>query len=592
MDIESIPHRLNLHAQQRPQDAAYHEFYDGVWHHRSWRDYHDEVQRAARAMIQLGVSPGASPTILGFNASSWTIGLVAGMAIGGSPAGIYTTNSPQEIEYIVNHSESPILFIENAQQWEKVRQVRDKMPTLKHVVLFKRQPPIPDTDVLTWEEFLARGAESYQSDLDERMANIQSSDTAVLIYTSGTTGPAKGVMLTHGNINATAIIAQELAQAGPGDRVLSYLPLSHIAEQVFSVHAPVYFGFETWFATSLADLPENLKEVQPTILFGVPRVWEKIHDGIKAQLDAATGIKKILADWALDVGRRATPYTLKNQDPPGLLGVQFRLAEKLIYQKVKRAIGLADNRFAVSGAAPIVPEVLEFFFQLNIVVQEVYGQSEDTGPTSFNRREHIKLGTVGPPVPLVDVKIAEDGEILVKGPNVFAGYYKDPEATKKVLSEDGWLHSGDLGEIDEDGFLKVTGRKKEIIITAGGKNVTPVNIERALKRHDLINEAVVIGDQRKYLTVLLTLEPDRLEQWAKEHQTTPELAVKSDALHADIQAHIDGINQELARVEQVKKFTIIPRNFTVEDGQLTPSLKVKRRIIYEQYAGEIDAMYA
>jgi long-chain acyl-CoA synthetase len=327
------------------------------------------------------------------------------------------------------------------------------------------------------------------------------------------------------------------------------------------------------------------------LFFGVPRIWEKFHAAISGKLDAATGAKKRLVDWARRVGAKVSELRTRGEEPRGLLAIEYRLADKLVFSKLKPAIGLGRARFCVSGAAPIAREVLEFFASLDILVFEVYGQSEDCGPTSFNRPGRVKFGTVGPAVDGVEVKIADDGEILVRGPNVFLGYYKDPEATAETL-KDGWLCSGDLGAFDADGFLTITGRKKEIIITAGGKNIAPKNIEAALKNHRLVSEAVVIGDRRKFLTVLLTLDPEAAQAFAKERGIArPDLHAAPEVA-AEIQRAVDEVNQDLARVETVKKFTILPQPFTIDAGELTPTLKVKRKVVGERYAKEIDAMYA
>lgn len=592
MGIESVPHRLRLHAQTRPSAPAYYERTQGHWIATSWKDYASEVECAARAMIHLGVEPQGAPAIIGFNCASWAIAFVAGMMLGGKPTGIYTSNSPSEVQYVVDHAESTILFIEDKTQWDKLVQVRDQLPNLKHVVLFRGHPSIPGADAMTWDAFMALGTHDYQTELLGRLQNIEPETTATLIYTSGTTGPPKAVMITHKNLKATAEIALELVEARQDDRVLSYLPLSHIAEQVFSIHGPIYVGFQTYFATSLEDLPSNLQEVQPTILFGVPRVWEKLYDGISAKLATATGVKKKLAEWAMGVGTQSASYRMNGEVPPGLLGLQYRLANKLIFSKIKHALGLSETRAAISGAAPIVPEVIDFFLSLDVVIQEVYGQSEDTGPTCFNRIGAMKKGTVGRAVPGLALKVASDGELMIKGDNVFPGYFKNEEATREALTPDGWLHTGDLGVVDADGFVTITGRKKEILITAGGKNIAPTNIESALKRHPFINEAVLIGDRRRYLTALLTIEPERLEEWCAAQGVDVASAHRNPAFLSFIQEHVDRMNQDFASVEQVKKFSVLPKNFSVEDGQLTPSLKVKRRVIYSQYANEIEDMYS
>jgi long-chain acyl-CoA synthetase len=398
-------------------------------------------------------------------------------------------------------------------------------------------------------------------------------------------------MLSHGNLVFVATLAKKLADARPSDCSLSYLPLSHIAEQMFSVHGPPTWGGSIYFAESLEKVPENLKEVQPTVFFGVPRIWEKFHSGISGKLAAATGVKKRLVDWARKVGSKVSELRCRGEEPTGLLAIEYKAADRLVFSKLKPAIGLGRARFCVSGAAPIAREVLEFFASLDIIVLEVYGQSEDCGPTSFNRPGKTRFGTVGPALEGVEVKIADDGEILVRGPNVFLGYLKEPEATAETL-KDGWLCSGDLGAFDPDGFLSITGRKKEIIITAGGKNIAPKNIEAALKNHPLVSEAVVIGDRRKFLTALVTLDPEAAVGFAKERGIDDKTVHASPQLNAEIQRAVDEVNQELARVETVKKFTVLEKPFSIDAGELTPTLKVKRKVVNERYAREIEAMYA
>jgi long-chain acyl-CoA synthetase len=358
------------------------------------------------------------------------------------------------------------------------------------------------------------------------------------------------------------------------------LPLSHIAEQTFTLHAAATAGYCVYYAESVDKLADNLKEVQPTIFFGVPRVWEKFHAGVSGKLSQAKGAKKQLVKWARGVATRVNQLKNDGDEPGPLLAAQYRLANKLIFSKLKPALGLGRARFCVTGAAPIAREVLDFFASLDIVIREVYGQSEDTGPTSLNLPGKTRFGTVGPIIPGVEVRIEPDGEILVKGPNVFMGYYKEPAATGETLTEDGWLRSGDLGELDPDGFLRITGRKKEIIITAGGKNITPKNIESALKNHELVSEAVVIGDRRKFLSVLLTLDEEAAQRFEQAE------------IRGAIERAIDQVNRDLARVETIKKFTILPKQFSIDGGELTPTLKVKRKVVAEKYAKEIDAMYA
>jgi long-chain acyl-CoA synthetase len=359
---------------------------------------------------------------------------------------------------------------------------------------------------------------------------------------------------------------------------------------MFSIHGAVTMGGVVYFAESIEKVPENLKEVQPTQFFGVPRIWEKFYAGVSAKLKLATGAKKALVEWAMDVAREVNTLKMRGREPQGIQALQYKLAQKLVFQKLKTAIGMGRAKTCVSGAAPIAKDVLEFFLGLDIIVSEVYGQSEDTGPTSFNLPGNVRLGSVGTKLDGVEVKIAEDGEILVKGPNVFLGYYKEPAATAETL-QDGWLYSGDLGKFDSDGFLWITGRKKEIIITAGGKNIAPKNIEESLKSTPPIVDAVVIGDRRKFLTALIVVDPAVAAEIAGSPGASLDSLWTNPAVIAAVQKGVDEANKTLARVETVKKFHITHRPFSIEDGELTPTLKIKRRNVYKNFAAEIDKMY-
>jgi long-chain acyl-CoA synthetase len=581
---DTIPNRLLQRAKKTPNDPAYYVREGGSWKPTNWGTYSDQVTQAGRALIALGFEPGQTVCILGFNRPEWAVMDIAAMGSGGAPAGIYTTCSPVEVRYIVAHAEAPVILVENQDQWRKVLAERANMPNLKHVITMKGCPAIADDMVMTWEEFMAKGDEIEMRAYLDRVESLKPEALATLIYTSGTTGPPKGVMLSNENLAWTSNVAISITTITSSDCALSYLPLSHIAEQMFTLHIPITTGARVYFAESIEAVPENLKEVQPTIFFGVPRIWEKFHAGIAAKLKEATGVKAKLVKWAMKVGWEA------NQTPDGNKGLQYQLANKLIYSKLLPAIGMGNARVCVTGAAPIAREVLEFFASLNLVVLEVYGQSEDSGPTSFNTPSRYRFGSVGPALPGVEVKVAEDDEIMVKGPNVFLGYYKDKEATDATLS-DGWLHSGDLGAFDRDGFLNITGRKKDIIITAGGKNITPKNLESGIKNHPLVDEAVVIGDRRKYLSALVTIDAEAGPAWAAANGEDASALHQSAKLRASIQAHIEEMNKEFARVEQIKKFTILKRNFTVEDGELTPTLKVKRAKVNDHFAEDIEAMY-
>jgi long-chain acyl-CoA synthetase len=587
---DTIPHRVLTLAQSRPTAPAYYAKTDGEWRPTTWRQYADEIKTAARALIGLGLEPGGKVCILGFNRPEWVIFDHAAMMAGGVAAGIYTTCSPDEVQYIVHHAEASIVLVEDEAQWKKIEARRADLPVLRHVVTMKGAATIADPMVLSWDELCARAEATPQTTLDQRLDRIEQDELATLIYTSGTTGPPKGVMLSHRNLAWTAQALIDLEGAEDGDCGLSYLPLSHIAEQMCSIHVPATSGASVYFAESIEKVPDNIKEVQPTVFFGVPRIWEKFHAGVAAKLGQATGAKKYLVAWTRMVCTEMNHRRAAGEMIPPLLDAQYKLVKKLVLDKLKPALGLGRARFCVSGAAPIAQDVLEFFASLDILVHEVYGQSEDSGPTTLNVPGRTVLGSVGPALPGVQVKIAEDGEILVKGPNVFLGYYKDPKATADSLV-DGWLHSGDLGQVDRSGFLSITGRKKDIIITAGGKNVAPKNIEAAIKQSSLVSEAVVIGDRRKFLSVLITLDPDAATKLLPGGNGAAAHAHESPVIRAELQRVIDDVNRTLARVEQIKKFTVLPRQFGIDTGELTPTLKVKRKIVNQNFAREIEAMY-
>jgi long-chain acyl-CoA synthetase len=592
MSIETVLHRLHSNGRLRPNAPAYYVKTGQAWVSTPWHEYLSQVRQAARALIALGVEPGGTTCILGFNRPEWVIFDLATMLVGGVPAGIYTTNSPQECKYIIEHSQARVVLVENENQWRKINEVREDIATLKHIVLMQGTD-IDDPMTLGWEEFIAQGDSINEAEVDERLNSLQMDQLATLIYTSGTTGPPKGVMLSHNNLAWTAESAIGLFNLVPSDSVLSYLPLSHIAEQMFTIHAAITVGFQVYYAQYPPQdyLNDNFKEIQPTLVFGVPRIWERFAAGVQDKLAENRGIKARIAAWAQGIGNQGARLRHQGKKLSGTLALEHKLAEKLVFSTVKEGLGLTRARVCITAAAPIAPEIVTFFNNFNVPLCELYGQSEDSGPTTTNLPHANKIGAVGQVWPGIEVKLADDGEILVKGPNVFMGYYKDPAATASDLV-DGWLHSGDLGEFDEDGYLKIVGRKKEIIITSGGKNIAPKNIEAALKNIELISQAVVIGEQRRYLTALLTLDPEATLRFAVAHNLQGQTVHAHPTLIGHIQKELDEkVNIHFARVEQVRVFKVLSRDFTVEDGELTPTLKIKRRIINENFAEEIEAMY-
>lgn len=591
MTTDTIIHRLHENGRIRPTAPAYFEKVGETWVPTNWQAYVRQVRQAARALMTLGVEPGGTIGILGFNKPEWSTMLLAAMSVNGAGAGIYATNSPAEVQYIVDHAESSVVLLEDEKQWAKIDEVREQLPGLKYVIMM-RGTEIDDPLVMSWEDFLAKGEETEETALDRRIEAIKPEDLATLIYTSGTTGPPKGVMLSHDTLAFTARTALDLFSLGANERLVSYLPLSHIAEQMFSIHGATTAGFAVYYAESIDKLADNLKEVQPTIFFGVPRVWERMYNAVNERLAEATGARANIVKWAMDISRRVVALRNRGEEPSGLLALQYRLADRLVYSSVKPQLGFGSLRIAAVGAAPINREILEFFSGLDIIVYEEYGQSEGCGPTTWNRPGATKFGTTGQAFPDVQVKLGADGEILAKGRIVFMGYYRDPAATAETLI-DGWLYSGDLGKFDEEGFLTIVGRKKEIIITSGGKNIAPKNIEAALKKLDLVAEAVVIGERRKFLSALVTLDIEAARLFAEQNNLEGQELHNHPLVVEEIQRGIDEeVNPQFARVENVRKFTILPRNFTVEDGELTPTLKIKRRIIDDHFAEEIEAMYA
>ena len=586
---DTIPARLFHNAERWPSTPAYYEMADGAYVPTTWAGYADQVRTAGKALMALGFQPGQHVTILGFNRPEWVILDLACMAVGGAPAGIYITNSAEEVGYINEHSEAPLTLVENQDQLDKVLATRERTPALKWIVTMRGMGPHPDPSVLTWDEFLAAADRATDADFGSRLDSLDPDALATLLYTSGTTGPPKGVMLSHRNLTWTADMGIPMSGVTSGERLVSYLPLSHIAEQMFTLHIAISVGYSVYFAESIPALADAIKTVRPTLFFAVPRVWEKFHSGVSAELAHATGAKAKIAAWAQNAMRSAIHATNEGKHPSRAVGLQAKIADKLVGHKVRAAVGLDACRFAVSGAAPISQEVLEFFGGFGLSIMEVYGQSEGSGPSTFNQPGRTRFGTVGPPFPGCDIRIADDGEVLVRGGNVFMGYYKDPAATAETL-QDGWLVSGDLGAMDDDGYLTITGRKKDIIVTSGGKNIAPKNLEAGLKDHPLIGEAVIIGDRRRFLSALICLDAEAAAAWAAEHGITGPLH-EAPEIEGEVEKAVAEVNERHARVGQIRKFRILPRELTIEDGELTGTLKVKRNVVAEHFSVEIESMY-
>ena len=586
------PARFLVTARERGADPAYYTRDDDGWQPTSWQDYAAQVQQAARALVALGVRPGQAVCILGFNRPEWVIMDLASMMVGAVAAGIYWTSAPGEVEYIIRHSGGAILLAEDDTQWAKVQESRSRLPALRRVVMMKGSSA---TDLLQmdWDAFLALGTADHQPEVDRRLSALRPDDLGTLIYTSGTTGMPKAVMLSHSTLAWTGMALAKAFGTTPADRLISYLPLAHVAEQLGAIHNHVAIGYRLYFARSLESLRDHLTEVRPTVFFGVPRVWEKIHAGIAGKLDAAIGFKAVLAAWALSVGRRWHEQVLQGREPGGWLNLQKAWASRLVYDKVKAALGMDQARLLISAAAPIAPETLRFFTGLDLLIREGYGQSEACGPTTVSLAGSTRIGSVGKPLAGTEVRIAPDGEIQVRGPHVFQGYLGMPEDTAQTLV-DGWLQSGDLGHFDVDGYLYVSGRKKDLLITSGGKNISPANLEAELMDLPLVEHGIVCGDGRHFLTALLTLKPDALETFLQAHGVQGldmAVACRHPMVLAELQKGIDDINRHQARVAWIRKFTVLPEPLSIDTGALTATMKIKRKVVLERHREAVEAMY-
>ncbi|RJP87322.1 MAG: long-chain fatty acid--CoA ligase [Desulfobacteraceae bacterium] len=561
-------------AKQSKDKVALKTKINGEWKEMAWGEYYQQVRTTARAFMALGLEPGKAVSILGNNCPQWFISNMAGIFAGAVPGGIYVTSSPEQCQYIASHSEANIAVVENADQLAKFKKIRDQLPDLKAIVLMNGSDP--DENVYAWADLAKLAKKVSDDDLNQRIKAQKPDDCCTLIYTSGTTGNPKGVMISHDNIIWVAKQMVQTIDAGPDDQIISYLPLSHIAEQLVSLHCPYTMGATVWFAESLDKLGENLTEVRPTLFVGVPRVWEKIQAKMVAAGAANPPLKKKIAAWARKQGL-AGGYAHQQGKPMPLF---YGLAKKLVFSKVREKLGLDRCRLFVSTAAPISMDTLEFFLSLGIPMTEVYGMSECTGPATVSLPEpfQYETGWAGPALLGSEVAIAEeDGEVLMRGRHVFKGYFKNEKATKETIDADGWLHSGDVGKIDHRGFLKITDRKKELIITAGGENIPPQLIEGKLKAIPVISQAVVIGDRRPYLTALFTLDPEKVASEAAiagSPAKTAEEAAKCEKFKAYLQGKVDAVNTTLARVQTIKKFVILPQELSIEGEELTPTMKL------------------
>ncbi len=598
LTADTLPKLLAERAALHPDAVALREKEYGIWQRVTWRDYLAHVRRACMGLTALGLRAGDKVAILSENRREWLYAELASMAAGGVGVGVYPTSPSNEVQYVLAHSGATIVVAEDQEQVDKILEVGDRLPDVRHVVVpeTKGLRRYRDPRLLSWEELESRGAKldaEHPGRFEEMVAATRPDDVAFFIYTSGTTGFPKGAMISHRNVLGQARAAAEATGITGADSVVSYLPLCHVAEQIFSVHLPLHLGMTVNFAEGIRTIQEDLREIAPTVFLGVPRIWEKMQAGIQVKIQETGPLRRRIFEAALERGRRLTRLRLAGKP----IGTLDRLLSGLDYLLVRRAlqnfVGLRRARTTFSAAAAISPEVLLFFHALGIPVREGYGMTECTGFSFVQRDGDVRLGTVGRPIPGLEFRLAEDGELLKRGETVFLGYYRDEKATAEVL-EGGWLHTGDVAELDPDGHLRIVDRKKAIFVTSGGKNVSPSLVENALKVSPYVKEAVVLGEGEKFVAALLQIDFENVGQWATERKLAYTNFRSLTALPEVIElvtAEVDRANQGLAPVEQVRKFRLLEKELDHDDNEVTATMKVRRKTIYEKFAPLIREIY-
>jgi long-chain acyl-CoA synthetase len=570
----------------------------GIWQRVTWRGYLEHVRRACMGFTALGLGAGDKVAILSENRREWLYAELGAMAAGAVGVGVYPTSPANEVQYVLAHSGATIVVAEDQEQVDKILEVGDRLPAVRHVVVpeTKGLRSYADPRLLSWEELEARGEKlsaERPGRFDELVAATRPDDVAFLIYTSGTTGFPKGAMISHRNVLGQARAAAEATGITGTDTVVSYLPLCHVAEQIFSVHLPLHLGMTVSFAEGIRTIQEDLREIAPSVFLGVPRIWEKMQAGIQVKIQETGPLRRRIFEAAIERGRRLTRQRLSGQ-PVGTLD---RLLSGLDYLLVRRAlqnfVGLRRARTTFSAAAAISPDVLLFFHAMGVPVREGYGMTECTGFSFVQREGEVRLGTVGRPIPGLEFRLADDGELLKRGETVFLGYFRDEKATAEVL-EGGWLHTGDVAALDPDGQLRIVDRKKAIFVTSGGKNVSPSLVENALKVSPYIKEAVVLGEGEKFVSALVQIDFENVGQWATERKlayTNFRSLTALSEVQELVAAEVDRANQGLAPVEQVRKFRLLEKELDHDDNEVTATMKVRRKTIYEKFAPLIREIY-
>jgi long-chain acyl-CoA synthetase len=560
---------------------------DGEWRELSYAEMGEAIDEIALGLADLGIEVGDRVCILAETRLEWTLASLGVSAAGAVAVPVYPTNAPSECKWVAGNSGARAIFCENEGQRTKIEEVRDELPDLEHVIGIDE-----GGGELSLDELRARGRERDRGELASRQEQVSPEDPYTIVYTSGTTGAPKGVVLTHANAMAVCQMVEELEFVEPGDVSYLYLPLAHVFALITMLATVdegttlIYFGGNT------REILAEIIETKPTYVPSVPRIFEKLYGAAMKMVASGSEEEQQRFRKAVKLGVEVRTRRQRGDDVPAELAEQFEQADEQIFQRVRGLFG-GEVRQAVSGAAPIAPEILEFFYAAGVPVLEGWGMTETTGVGTVGTLDHFKFGTVGRALPGVELKIADDGEILCRGPHIFREYWRNPEATEETMT-DGWLRTGDLGELDDDGFLKITGRKKDIIITAGGKNLTPANIENDLKQSPFISQAVMYGDRKPFPVAMITLDPEEIGPWAKEQGLPEDMEslAEHEKVHEMVQAELDRANSNYARVEQIKKFTILDHDLSIETGELTPSLKVKRNVIYDRYGDLFESLYS
>ena len=598
VEINTIPRLFWDSVTIKSNKIAMREKHLGIWQATTWEEYGTAARNIGLALHSLGLKKGEVVSIASEGIPEWLFTDMGTIAAGGISSGVYTTDSSTQVKYLVNDSKTKFYFAENEEQLDKILEVRDECSSLEKIIVYDTEGlhEFKDDQVISYEEFIKIGQKlnSEQPDLWINLINeVQPDDIAILVYTSGTTGPSKGAMISNQNLMYSINIGLEIFKPKENEEQLSFLPLCHILERSVSVMFPLKSGSVVNFAESIDTVPENIREVSPTAFIAVPRIWEKFYSSITIIMKDATFIGKYFYNLSIRVGSRYKDYFINGENPPLRTKIEFWICDQLVLKNIKKLLGLNNCRYAFSGAAPISPELINWYLSLGIDMREGWGMTETAGVgTAFYTRE-IKTGFVGKAVNQSEVRIAEDGEILFKGPGVFCGYLNKPEQTNEAL-RDGWLHTGDVGQLDNYGNMKITDRKKDIIITAGGKNISPSEIENELKFSPFVSDAVIIGDKRKFLSCLIMIDEENVIKFAQDNDvpfSNFESLCRTKEIVELIDSEISKVNKKFANVEQVKKFSLIDIQLTAEDDELTPTMKLKRKFINEKYSEIIESMY-